>query len=72
VFTSNKTDQPVLRDTAAAGAWKASGFTAREQWLVFDKKGKVHSYFKPYNAPKLNLLTSTGMTKMSALLKSLQ
>lgn len=72
VFTSNKTDQPVLRDTPAVGAWKASGFTAREQWLLFDKQGKVHGYFLPYSSPTLNILNTAGQNKLITLLKDLQ
>ena len=71
-FTSNKTDQPVLKDVASVGAWKASGFTAREQWLIFDKQGKVQGFYLPYGSPTLNVLNGAGQSKLVEILKGLQ
>ncbi len=62
----------MLKDTKADGAWNACGFSAREQWIVYDKQGKVHQFYKPWGSPDLNINNSAGQKKLSDLLVSLQ
>ena len=65
---TNKADFPVLRETAAVGAWDKMATPGKEYIWVFDKQGVVVSFFKPW---QLNLGDAASYAKLKKLLVGL-